>query len=341
MNDLHEYKEIKPTSLIMNVKASSDPDEEYTIDMIGSSEAKDRDGDIIKADGWDLANYKANPVFLWGHDHGGLPIGKAIKVKVNKKEKRLEFKIKFAVDEYPFAATVYRLFKSGFLNATSVGFMVKDWEYDEDLKAYVLLKNELLELSAVTVPANPEALTLGISKGLFNDSDVEHMKNMGMLKRIEKEVDELTEAEKLAKEVEDKKIEDARLAKEAADKIIEDERIAKEQADADEAARLAKEQADAEAEEKALEDAKLAKEVADAKALEDAKALDILEAFTKTLALVEKLTIQVKELETKLDTYVSKGIQVIAPPVKDEEPHLKTKEEIDAEIALGLGLEVK
>ena len=174
------YREIRGSDYVMTVKASGS-EEENVLNFIGSSEAKDRQGDIVKSNGWRLEHYKTNPVFLWGHDHGGLPIGKTLEVKVNKKEKRLEFKVQFAVDEYPFARTVYNLYKKGFLNATSVGFMVNDWEYDEDEDAYLLTDNELLELSGVTVPANPEALRLGVSKGLFDAEDVTQMKELGML----------------------------------------------------------------------------------------------------------------------------------------------------------------
>ena len=158
------YNELrKGTDYMLHVKASPS-DEEYTLNFVGSSETPDRHGDVVKSDGWRLDSYKANPVFLWGHDHRQLPIGKAVNVKVNKKEKRLEFKIKFAVEEYAFAATVYKLFKSGFLNATSVGFMVHDWEYDEKEDKFVLTDSELLELSAVTVPdttTSPVTFTVG------------------------------------------------------------------------------------------------------------------------------------------------------------------------------------
>ena len=50
----------------------------------GSDETIDRDGEIIKVDGWQLANYKKNPVILWGHNHSIPAIGKAERVYKSK-----------------------------------------------------------------------------------------------------------------------------------------------------------------------------------------------------------------------------------------------------------------
>jgi len=95
---------------------------EYRIlEFIGSTAAVDRYGDIIEPAGWDLKNYKKNPVFLWGHNYSMPPIGKAVSVKVT--DDALVFQIQFATaEEYAFADTIYRLYLGGFLKATSVGF---------------------------------------------------------------------------------------------------------------------------------------------------------------------------------------------------------------------------
>ena len=59
-------------------------------------------------------------------------IGKATNVGIDPTKKALVFDIQFATEEYEFAKTVYNLYKGGFLNATSVGFMIKEWHFDED-----------------------------------------------------------------------------------------------------------------------------------------------------------------------------------------------------------------
>jgi len=197
-----ELRKGKHTSSILTVKAVEDNSDEYVLNFVGSSETPDRHGDIVKSDDWNLSAYEKNPVFLWGHDHSGLPIGRAENVSVNTEEKRLEFKIKFAVEEYPFAKTVYKLYKGGFLNATSVGFIPKDVDYDEDKDAFILSNNELLELSAVTVPANPDALQMGFKKGLLDKEDLNGMRKQGMMEAIEKSMDK-QEVEDFEKTVEE------------------------------------------------------------------------------------------------------------------------------------------
>lgn len=128
-----------------------------------SDETPDRQRDIVRASGWVLDNYMRNPVFLWAHDYSQPPIGKTVNVEV--KGKKLITDVEFAdADTYKFADTIYRLYKGGFLNAVSVGFTPLEWEGkdgDDDVPKWegnVFIKQELLEHSAVPVPANPNAL---------------------------------------------------------------------------------------------------------------------------------------------------------------------------------------
>lgn len=135
--------------------------------IIGSSAVVDRMGDIIEQSGWDLNNFKNNPVILWAHNSGfgedRPPIGKALKVWVEDKGKptaRLMFKVQFDLQD-SFAAEIFRKIKDGFLNTVSVGFMPYEWEELDPGNWWgglKYLKQELLELSVVPVPANPEAL---------------------------------------------------------------------------------------------------------------------------------------------------------------------------------------
>jgi hypothetical protein len=50
-------------------------DDSGTFDVIISTEHTDRSGEIVKQSGWELANFKNNPIVLWGHDYYSLPIG--------------------------------------------------------------------------------------------------------------------------------------------------------------------------------------------------------------------------------------------------------------------------
>lgn len=145
-------------------------DKERTFTMIGSKEVVDADGDIVKVDGIDLKRFKKNPVILPYHNYNGFPIGKGVGKKVWVEDKKLMFKFQLATaEESPLADQAYRLIKGGYLKTSSIGF-IPNWneiEYPEKDKKgarRIFNKTELLELSLVAVPSNPEALLAGINK---------------------------------------------------------------------------------------------------------------------------------------------------------------------------------
>lgn len=88
-------------------------------------------------------------------------------------------KVEFAdAATYPFADTVFNLYKGGFLRAVSVGFMplehpraIRD-ENNDHVTGWEFTNQELLELSAVPVPANPEAVARAVSKGFGTEADL-------------------------------------------------------------------------------------------------------------------------------------------------------------------------
>lgn len=138
--------------------------------FIGSKEVVDRDGDIVVLDGMDTESYVKNPIVLWGHNHNELPIGKTVGLTLDKTSKELIFDIAFASTEK--GREVESLVKDGILRATSIGFMVNNWEYEADKGVFLLDDTELFEISIVNVPANPEALAVGEDKGLETDVEV-------------------------------------------------------------------------------------------------------------------------------------------------------------------------
>lgn len=141
---------------------------ERVIEFVGSNGALDRDGEVINPKGWDITNFKKNPVFLWAHEYYSPPVGRALNVK--KADGGLTFRVQFAdAETYPFADTIYRMYKAGFLHATSVGFIPKEWvDGDgEGSPRRTYTKQELLELSAVPVPSNPEALIQAQETGVI------------------------------------------------------------------------------------------------------------------------------------------------------------------------------
>jgi HK97 family phage prohead protease len=130
-----------------------------------STASVDRDRDIISVDGWELANFKKSGVVLWAHDYRNLPVARSLKVW--KEDDKLKSTAEFATAEtYPFADTVYRMVKGGFLRATSVGFRPLKWNFNEERSGVDFLSQELLEWSVVPVPANPQALVEASASGI-------------------------------------------------------------------------------------------------------------------------------------------------------------------------------
>lgn len=147
---------------------------ELELIMVGSTAGIDRDGESIDPTAWDLKAFKKNPVILPQHDYRKPAIGKAKDVKMV--DGKLTFKIEFPEDGVNPEADMYRkLYKAGFMNSSSVGFIGKEWVDGDGKKSPFrkFTKVELLELSLVSIPANPEAITQ--AKSILNDAEVKFL----------------------------------------------------------------------------------------------------------------------------------------------------------------------
>ncbi len=139
-----------------------------TVRFVFSDATVDHSYDTIDPKGWDLSVFNSNPVALFAHNSWDPPIGRAKNVEI--KDGKLIGDIEFASAEiYPFADTIYRLVKGGFLKAVSVGFKPKEWTFSNDAdRPYGIdfKKQTLLEISVCPVPCNPNALTEARSAGI-------------------------------------------------------------------------------------------------------------------------------------------------------------------------------
>src|SRR4051812_1884021 len=131
-----------------------------TFDVIISTEVTDRAGEIVRQSGWDLTNYKNNPIVLWGHDYYSLPIGVCTETYITEYNGFPALGAKgvfYPADINPLAQQVRKMYdfglKSGFHVGctTSVGFIPREFEPDN---RSVITRAELLEFSFVPVPAN-------------------------------------------------------------------------------------------------------------------------------------------------------------------------------------------
>jgi HK97 family phage prohead protease/HK97 family phage major capsid protein len=135
------------------------------MEFVMSDETSDRMSDVIMSDGWDLEAFQKNPIALFGH-RSDFPIGKWKNLRVENKQLRGHLEMapegtSQRIDE------IRRLIDAGILKAVSVGFRPKEYEpldKENPFSGYKFTKQELVETSLVSVPANPNALA--VAKGL-------------------------------------------------------------------------------------------------------------------------------------------------------------------------------
>lgn len=147
-------------------QSSDDP-----MKFILSTAAVDRDGDIIEQTGWKLTEFRKNPIALFGHD-SKMPVGtwKNVRVEGGELVGTLALADKGTsqvVDE------VRALVEQKILKAISVGFMPTKYEpldKSDPWGGYRISKATLLEASVVSVPSNPEALSLAKGLGISEET---------------------------------------------------------------------------------------------------------------------------------------------------------------------------
>lgn len=180
LGKLKDGRDLYGTEL-QNVEVKALGDNE--IEMVGTTDSVDRDNEVLSMDGWDLKAYKKNPVVLEAHNYWEPPVARTTKLRVEGN--KMIFKIEFPPEGiYPRADLFKKLYKLGFMKASSVGFIPSEYKLgngvDEPRRTF--LKQELTEISLVTVPANPEALLAEKSiidakeKGVLTDTDMETLK---------------------------------------------------------------------------------------------------------------------------------------------------------------------
>ena len=155
----------------LKVKAVNDDGEKRTITGNASTPRQDRDDDIM-----DMAGCKfALPIpLLWQHNHNE-PIGEVTEARVTDDGIEItativkieeEGSLKNRTDE------AWQSIKSGLVKCLSIGFKLIEYNYMEDSWGLHIKEWEWYELSAVTVPANPDAVITSVKniKQAFSDA---------------------------------------------------------------------------------------------------------------------------------------------------------------------------
>ena len=159
------------------VKTSPDPAARTFSAMI-TTDALDRDAEVVLPTGMDKRDFMNNPVLLWMHD-AQQPIGRILALYRQDNGWAMDAQIAprpqgFQGDWRPDA--VWGLLQAGVLRGVSIGFLPTDSRppSKKDIETYgqsvrrVITRYRLCEVSLVSVPANQEALVLAVSKGLLS-----------------------------------------------------------------------------------------------------------------------------------------------------------------------------
>lgn len=138
------------------------------LDFVLSDGSVDHYGDVVDPRGWDLSTFKNNPIALFNHNKDFV-IGRWTKVSVVGDQLRgsLELAtegISARLDE------IIKLAKAGFIKAVSVGFRPIEFKHRDEGKGRHFLKQVLVETSLVSIPANPNAIS--VARSLVSDETV-------------------------------------------------------------------------------------------------------------------------------------------------------------------------
>lgn len=185
--------------------------ENWSFKVVASDETVDRAWEVIKVAWRELNNYMKNPIILFWHKYNTLTdiVGKATAVYTEGTS---------LIVEWVFASTepaqmLRQLYDDGIIKTVSVGFIPKERD-PEDRK--IITRAELLELSFVPVPCNPNALSLW----------KEIMEDLVSKWILVKENEEVVEEEDNG-EVEEKTVDDHPVDKQPEDdeeeEVVEDE----------------------------------------------------------------------------------------------------------------------
>ncbi len=127
--------------------------------FVASTGQVDLNGNILDIQGWELDHYRANPVILFNHNWDLPPVGKTL--QVGMEGGRLMVTIQFAPTSLGRELAI--LNANHYMGAASVGARMLEWEIRRHPEngypiGFHSHRHELLEISVVPVPANPDTL---------------------------------------------------------------------------------------------------------------------------------------------------------------------------------------
>ena len=162
-------------ALLAQIKAAGDGDRSF--EAIITTNAVDRDNEVLLPDGMDATDWQTNPVIFWNHNYD-VPIGKGTDLNRAKSQWTARGTIAERPAEHVgewFPDTIRALMQQDIVRGVSVGFVPvnsrkptpADREAFGDAVVKVHNRWKLLEFSVTPLPANQEALIQQVAKGLL------------------------------------------------------------------------------------------------------------------------------------------------------------------------------
>jgi len=176
-------------------KEQSDDNSPLTIKGYANTVSKDRAGDVIVKEAWEkgaMDDYLKNPIVLAFHDYSR-PVGTTVSHSVTDKGLEIVAEISKAAGE------VYNLIKDGVLKTFSVGFSIKDADYDREEDTFFIKDLSLYEISVVSVPANQNS-TFSLAKAFDSEEAYKAYKESYAPSKVEASVTLTPPTEVLVKE---------------------------------------------------------------------------------------------------------------------------------------------
>lgn len=132
-------------------------------------------GDTIEPTAYDnVISEGQKPLMFYQHDRWGVPIGRWEELSVDSKGLKVKGRLNLELKE---AQDVYSALKFGSLDGMSIGFRLRDrdFEYDDNDVCHIKNISELLEISIVNFPADKSARVMGVKA---DPEDLEELKDI-------------------------------------------------------------------------------------------------------------------------------------------------------------------
>jgi len=146
------------------IKETTEDAEYFYFEGYGSTKDLDLVNDIVEPTAFNESLKSKMPKLLWQHDRNE-PIGVYTDATPDSKGLLVKGKMPLA-DDFVRGRVVPQM-KIGSVDALSIGFIVKKSEWDSNKQIRTIIEADLLEVSLVTFPANPEARVTGLKDRNF------------------------------------------------------------------------------------------------------------------------------------------------------------------------------